>query len=523
MKSFYNKYERLSAYLDNELSDQEVKKLEDELKFSKDLQDKLDELKRIKMLTVSSIKPIEENPFFGTRLAAELKVKSPWYKKLSKFSPVIGIVAASILLMVLLKYNPQIIDKVVEQQKSNLTAFYKENLKPLLFTANLNNEDIFNFAFYHQLPLDQQKNQCLQLGSDKNGKQFFEIKSGSLAQNTNNLEQFEKELNLNNAQRRQMDSILTAYKKEIASQILINDKNTVAINPNIWNYKQALTADLISFASKVSRNKLQNVIPPQFNRNYTEVELNRMVNAVKSANTNNYIFLTPDSIFSDQYKFNQQQFDKDMQQWSKDIEKNMKDFAAQFSNFKVNWSSNLSKMKKDSSWEKDYKVFIDSNTCRVHIPEIVIPQINIPDMTELTKNIDSITNHMRDFYFNFPDHQKGKNYSYKYFYSDSSKGMNFNFRAFGFDSSFTAKNHKLDSLMKKKFKNFNYGFNPDSLASIFKYFMQDSTGGTQQNDLKEQMQEFKKQMQQFQKEMEQMQKELRKSIPPKQPKKPVEI
>ena len=106
MKSFYNKYERLSAYIDNELSDEEVKKLQDELKFSKELQEKLNELKRIKILTASSQKPVEENPFFETRLAAALRIKTPWHKKIRRYSPVIGIVAASFLLMVILKYNP---------------------------------------------------------------------------------------------------------------------------------------------------------------------------------------------------------------------------------------------------------------------------------------------------------------------------------------------------------------------------------------------------------------------------------
>ncbi len=525
MKSFYNKYERLSAYIDNELSDEEVKKLQDELKFSKELQEKLNELKRIKILTASSQKPVEENPFFETRLAAALRIKTPWHKKIRRYSPVIGIVAASFLLMVILKYNPQIVDRVVEQQKSNIAAFYKENLKPLLFTANLNNEDIFNFALYHQLPLDKQKKQCLQFGSDKNGKQFFEIKSGGIADNENNLEKFERDLELNTDQKRQMDSILSSYKKELASQVLVNDKNTVAINPNIWNYNKALTADLISFAAKVSKRKLRNIFPHEFTGEYNERDLNRMVHAVKAVNTNKYIFLTPDSIFSDKYVFNQEEFNREMQQWSEAMQKNMQQFEKQFGNFNVHFGNNLTKLKKDSSWERDFNVVIDSNMCRVHIPEVVVPRINIPDMDALDGNIDSLTTHLRDFYFKFPAHPKGKNYSYKYFYNDSTKGMKLNFRAFEFDSSFTDKNHKLDTLLQKRFGNFNYGFNPDSLASIFRYFMHDSTNSSRDSDLREQMQQFRMQMQQFEKEMEQMQKELRKSMPQIQPekKKPFEI
>ncbi len=519
MKRLYNKkYEMLSAYIDNELSEEDIKKLEEELKFSKELQEKLAELKKLKQITISSIKPIQENPFFETRLTATLRVKNPWYQKYRKFSPVFGIIAVSIILMVVLKYNPLLIDKVVEQQKSNITAFYKQNLKPLLFAADLTNEDIFDFAFYNRLPLNNQKKQYLQLGSDKNGNQYFEIKSAGLTSNGNNLENFIRGLNLNTKQQKQLDSILTSHVPELQSQVLVNDKNTVAINPNIWNYNKALAADLISFAANVNRNNFQKVIPPNFEKVYNAKAVAEIVKDVKSTKSNKYIFFTPDSIFSDQYTFNQDEFNKEMQRWSKEMQKNMQEFGKQFANFNIQFGQGFAKLKKDSSWDKNFDVFIDSNICRVHIPKIEIPQINLPEMGELNINLDSLTNYLRSLSFNFPSHS-GKNY--KYFYSDSSKG--FNFKAYGFDSTFTFGNPKVDSILKNKFKKFNFRMNPDSLASIFKFFMNDSTNFDRQQNMQNQMKQFERQMEMFQKEMEQMQKELRKNLPQKQTKKPVEI
>ena len=87
MKALYKKYEMLSAYVDNELSDADRKKLEEELKFSKELQEKLAELKKLKQLTFSSVKSVEENPFFETRLAAAMRIKNPWYTKVKKLVP----------------------------------------------------------------------------------------------------------------------------------------------------------------------------------------------------------------------------------------------------------------------------------------------------------------------------------------------------------------------------------------------------------------------------------------------------
>jgi hypothetical protein len=514
------KYELLSAYLDNELSDEDVKTLEAELQFSKELQDKLAELKKIKQLTVSSIKPVRENPFFETRLAASLKTKNHPYYKVKRFLPIYGVIALSIALMIVLRYNPQIIDSLVDKQKSNITAFYKENLKPLLYTANLTNEDIFNFAFYHQLPLDSQKKQFLLLGSDKNGKQYFEIKDAGLNQNVNNLARFSKNLNLTETQQRQMDSILASFAGDLQAQVLVNEKNTVAINPNIWNFNKAIAIDLISFAQKVNGKESPKAIPPGYNQLPSAKAITQMAEEIKSAKNNKYIFFTTDSIFSDQYQFNEGEFNKEMENWSAEMNNNFKKINKQFKNFNINihFGDNFAKFQKGSSRNKGFNVYIDSNVCRVDIPEIVIPQIVLPDMGKLSEEIDNLTKYFNSYSFPVPNPGKGKNFNYKYLYRDSSKDYKFNYKTFGFDSLFSSGSPKTDQMLKKRFKNFN--FNPDSIASIFKMFMGDSSNG---REVQKQLKNFEKQMEQFQKQMEQMQKQLKKSIPEEQQGKPVEI
>lgn len=514
------KYELLSAYLDNELSDEDVKKIEEELQFSKELQEELAELKKIKQLTISSVNPVQENPYFETRLAATLKIKNPWYFKLRKYSLVYSVIVLSVALMVVLKYNPKIIDKLVDQQKTNITAFYKENLKPLLYTANLTNEDIFDFAFYHQLPLDSQKKQYLLLGSDNNGKQYFEIKNAGLTQNGNNLERFVKNLNLTDRQHHQMDSILASYAGDLQAQVLVNEKNTVAINPNIWNFNKALAMDLISFAQKVNRNESQKIIPPGYNQVASAKALSQIAKEFKSAKNNKYIFFTADSIFSDDYQFNEADFNKEMGRWSAEMNKNFKQMSKQFRNFNVHFGDNFANLKKGSGRNKGFNVHIDNNVCRVNIPEIEIPQIIMPDMGELNEKIDSLTRYFGSYSYAVPSPGKGKNYNYKYMYTDSSKGYKFNYKAYGFDSSFTSGNVKADQMMKKRFKNFS--FNPDSIASIFRMFMGDSSGAPNQKEMQKQLRNFEKQIQQFQKQMEQMQKQFKKDIHG-EPSKPIEI
>ena len=180
MKKLHNDFEFLSAYIDDELTAGEKANVEEKLLSSKELQNKLNELKRIKELTFSSIKRIEENPYFETRLNAALNVNKPHRNRIKKWYPAIGFSIIAIFLMVILKFNPGIIDEMVEQQKTNLSGFYTENLKPLLLTAGFTNEDIFNFALSKQLPLDKSNSKYLLLGSKPNGDNYFEIKKASL-------------------------------------------------------------------------------------------------------------------------------------------------------------------------------------------------------------------------------------------------------------------------------------------------------------------------------------------------------
>ena len=127
------KYEKLSAYLDGELSAGEKDKFEEEIALSQDLQNKLIELKKLKQLTSASVTRLPESPYFETRLFASIEGQKSSYHRFNKLSPFFGFAVLSVLLMIFLKFNPQIIDRLVEQQKTNLAGFYKQNLKPLLF------------------------------------------------------------------------------------------------------------------------------------------------------------------------------------------------------------------------------------------------------------------------------------------------------------------------------------------------------------------------------------------------------
>lgn len=494
MKYLNKKYEKLSAYLDEELSSQEVREIEEELKFSKELQDKLNDLKRIKKITVSSINRIPEAPYFETRLAASLNNKGRGFEKYRKWLPALSFTALAAVLMIFLKFNPGVITELVEQQKTNLAGFYKENLKPLFFASDLSNEDIFNFAFSKQLPLDKSNGQYLKLGYAPNGKEFFEIKTSGVAQPVDNLYRFVSSLKLNNQQKKQVDSILSSYAEDLQSQVLVNDKNTIAINPNLWNYNKAIVADLMSFARNANQEEFNKIVPAGYKYDYPEVAA--VVKQVKDSKDDKYIFFTPDTIFTEPYEFDMNKFKTEMEIAKKEMKKGMEEARKQMIDIKINFKldSSFAKLKNDTSWSKSFNVYFDSNLCRVQLSKIVIPDIPMPDMDEVTKQVEKAMKNVPPMIIEVPG-EKGKSYSFKYEYRDSSSNP-VKIRIPNIDSMLKSMGiFKGDSLLYNgKWKKFF----PDSLTSKLNDSMMFFNKG-----------EFQQEMKHLQKELEKMREEMK--------------
>lgn len=523
MKNMNNDIEILSSYIDDELSTEDVKKIEEKISYSPQLQKKLAELKRLKELTKSSAKKVSEAPYFETRLFAALEGK-PFKGKIKGWLPVGGVVVLTLSLMLILKFNPGFLESIVEEQKSNLAGFYKENLKPLLFAADLTNEDIFNFAFYNRLPLDNSKNQFLQLGRDTSGKEYFEIRTAGLGNEKNNFEKFVETLSLNDFQKDKFDSIMGSYAEELQSQVLVNDKNAVAINQNLWNYRKAIAADILKFAKLSNEKAVHEVMPVLFKFGTQDVD--EMVNSVKSAGDDEYIFFTPDTLFVDTFKFDKKQFEKDMEEFRKGFKRNIKDFRKNRAGLveqgiELKLDSTLANLKKAPKVEKNINIFIDSNLCRVHLNNIYIPKIHLPNMDSLEAMINEATEQVRAFSFAIPKLDKNISkfkYDMKVFPGDTIRSFKFYGNGPNADS--------LGRLYMQRFKSRNWGFplNQDSLAEWFNQnFGGDSTFFGRPLNLENRMEEFEKQMEKFREEIDKLQRELRKDTLKVKTKKPIEI
>ncbi len=220
---------------------------------------------------------------------------------IKKYLPVIPIVLLTLLLMILFRYNKENIGKLIQQGKKDLISFYMENLQPIFLSSQITNEDVFNFALYNTIPVNKSNNEILLITEEKNGKKEYQIKNIPYDKHTSNYESFAKYFDLTEDEKNVIDSILNSYKKEISISILMNDKNTLAINPRLGELQKILIADLTYYLMKLKRINFDEM----FKNNFLirdKINLSELISLKRKIPNNEYIFITPDTIFKYTYE-----------------------------------------------------------------------------------------------------------------------------------------------------------------------------------------------------------------------------
>ena len=150
MKKDLRSMELLSAYLDDELTPAKKSAVEKLLATSLEMRKKLEDLRMVKQLG-NRVKRISESPYFETRLMASIEGQKNESTRIKRWMPATVLALTTIVVMIVMKFNPGMLDQMWEDQKVALAGFYKDNLQPVLTAANLTNEDIFNFRFNFDL------------------------------------------------------------------------------------------------------------------------------------------------------------------------------------------------------------------------------------------------------------------------------------------------------------------------------------------------------------------------------------
>ncbi|MFA7289647.1 MAG: hypothetical protein WC055_12295 [Melioribacteraceae bacterium] len=207
-----------------------------------------------------------------------------------KFIPYFGLVALTIALMFFFKSNKYRVDNFIEDNKDGLTSFYTANLKPLFVSNELSKEDVFNFAYYQNLPIDKENNRVLFIKDDPNTGEVFEVKSAKIKENTDNYQKFKEHFNLDTQQLAIADSILDSYKDEIYSAVWTNEQNTIAVSPRLPDLRRLIFADLMEHIQKITGDK-------KLKTPIDVVGLAKLEKSFYENRSNDFIFIASDTVF----------------------------------------------------------------------------------------------------------------------------------------------------------------------------------------------------------------------------------
>lgn len=403
--------EILFQYIDNELTEAERFEVDESLKASEELKKKFEELKNITRIP-KYIQPLEPSPYFA-QILIERKIKPKRSFNFKKYAPVFAAVILTVAFMLFYKYNLSDVDKIVKEQGSDLLAYYTQNLKPLFMNTRLNADDVFNFAFDRVVPLDREKNQYLSIGVNESGKEYFEIRNNLDVRNLHSKGDFVSKMDLNENQRKEFDKILTNYTKNLESQVVLGENNSIGVNENLWTLNRAIVANVLQFAENTSKTNLHQIISPVFNF-VSNTKVDDLIHFAVNNKSNKYVLLTPDTIVSTPIEIDIEKFENELEKLEKEKliiikeleqknrkqhDEELKKLSKELERLKISIQLDTSAKvyKKYHRKSRPFRIEIDEERFHIEIPEI--EKIDIPNIDSILLNIDIARDKIHTFKF----------------------------------------------------------------------------------------------------------------------------
>ncbi|MFC2083770.1 hypothetical protein ACFLS9_01805 [Bacteroidota bacterium] len=236
-------------------------------------------------------------------------------KLLKKWGPGIFLVVLTISLMILFRLNKQGLGSLQNTGNDILTS-YAKSLFPLYYKTDISNEDVFNFALYKNIPIDKEVNKVLQLDTDKYGNENFTVQELPINRSTENYNEYIFGMKFNPHEKQKFDSLLNVYREDLYASILIDNDNNIAIDPNLELIHKAISSDIYEFSRSKAENK--SLFPKRERVIVTSKnELFDLLDKQREKKINEFIFITPDTVFNNNCEFDQVRVREDYRDYSK--------------------------------------------------------------------------------------------------------------------------------------------------------------------------------------------------------------
>lgn len=232
--------------------------------------------------------------------------------------------------------------------------------------------------------------------------------------------------------------------------------------------------------------------------------------------------MTPDTIFIETFRFDMEKFNDEMKKMHVELKKNLKEAENELrqQNFILNIDKNIVKLRTKGGKENKFEVFIDTNICRVQVPDMHFDwsEISLPNFDDLEAQIEAATKNLQSFTIKIPKegHSRQK-FEFRVDVGDSSEKFNFDIDIPNFKAPILP-----DAFMNDSTFSEIYSFKADSISNAIRLLINDSVIFNQK-DFHFQMKEFQKEMRKLREEMLRLQKDLKNEPTKVKSEEPIEI
>ncbi len=243
---------KLSLYLDDTLSAEAKKELEEYLESNDYARRELQSLKALRELLAGQGK-LKEDPAFWTRLSVVLAHSNTERESALPFPRKFIPAAASVLALALV-----VVGLVIFQNRIPLGEFISQKSKIVqeayeqgvlkgsilpLFT-DIDKNQVLQFALFGSLPLDTKSETALQVDEEAEKGYRIELGKTPVKSKQVTVRDLQREVQLTDAQSKTIDSMLIEMKKRIESSILVAENDALVIDPELPKLNRVMVSNI---------------------------------------------------------------------------------------------------------------------------------------------------------------------------------------------------------------------------------------------------------------------------------------
>ncbi|MEX1277135.1 MAG: zf-HC2 domain-containing protein [Bacteroidota bacterium] len=258
--------EQLSAYVDGELSPEELEEVERFLAKDAEAARQVRELRSVKRLLASK-EQLPERLGFWTRLSAELDRQSkeeenlfPFPRRVMPYVSIAAVVALASIGFLLFERRGSVME-YVNQQAENVQKAVGENLltgslMPLF--SNIDKNQVLQFALFGTLPLDAQAETSFRV--DDSAEKGYRIDVGKTQDQPAQVvtvRDLYRELKPSAVQAQVIDSLLDIGREKIESSVFIAEETGMAIDANLPKFNRVMLSSIAATLEPLQRVKFE--------------------------------------------------------------------------------------------------------------------------------------------------------------------------------------------------------------------------------------------------------------------------